>query len=108
LGASRGSITVVVNGWGKKEQRAEEKQKPSAREREKMLGAMGLSKDSTSVDAERKPTHVIERASMEICTWTNLKRAGRWEIKIDGLGDRKSPGRTIENIRGGIREAAAG
>ena len=67
LGVSRGSITVVVNGWGKKEQRAQEKQKPSAREREKQLGTMGL-KDSTSVDTERKPTPVIERASMEICT----------------------------------------
>jgi hypothetical protein len=26
---------------------------------------------------------------------------------MDGLGDRKSPERTVENIRGGIREAAA-
>lgn len=39
--ASRDSITVVVNGWGKKKQRAQEKQKSSARERGKQLGAMG-------------------------------------------------------------------
>jgi hypothetical protein len=39
--ASRDSITVVVNGRGKKKQRAQEKHKPSAREGGKQLGAMG-------------------------------------------------------------------
>jgi hypothetical protein len=28
--------------------------------------------------------------------------------KIDGLGDRKSLERTVENMRGGIRKAVAG